>query len=547
MKRFDNLIVGQGIAGSTLAWTLHFAGQSVLIADDPRPDSASRVSAGLITPVTGKRLVQTPDFSETYRAAKEFYQQVEAATGVSFFAENSMLRLFSDEAARDAFLHSGPSGDFSDRDTAEDSGAVSVSPWQGRVQADGPVQFGIEVAPAARVNVSEFLRVTRAFFQNRQAFLECRLNPDDVEASGQISLSQHNVAASRMILATGAATTTWFPHVPTNPARGDILRVRIPDYQQQATVHRSIWIAADDQETQRVGSTYDWNFADATPTAAGRNEILTKLQRIVPGKVQVLDQTSGIRPGMKDYQPVIGRHADDHRILIMNGLGSKGCLRAPRLAQEVVALIQGRVPAAAHDIRRLDPKPGTPQRPLTRLAQEAVAAVLQPGDVAIDATVGNGFDSCFLAEQVGPAGRVVGFDVQQSAIEATQKRLAAHDLSNVQLHLESHEHLARHVESQTVAAVMFNLGYLPKSDHAIITMAETSAAAIAEALSVLRPGGILTVLSYRGHEGGMEEFRAVERLFSGLADRYHLRRIDSTPAKPTSPVLFIVRNGPADE
>lgn len=152
-------------------------------------------------------------------------------------------------------------------------------------------------------------------------------------------------------------------------------------------------------------------------------------------------------------------------------------------------------------------------RPLTRLAHERLAEVLQAGDLAIDATAGNGHDTLFLARQVGPRGRVCAFDIQLEALQNTARRLEAEGLlRQVQLAHAGHQYLLEHLPdgwSGKVSAVTFNLGYLPGSDKRTITRSDATLPALAQSLQCLRPGGLLSVLAYRGHEGGQEEADAV--------------------------------------
>jgi 16S rRNA C1402 N4-methylase RsmH len=139
---------------------------------------------------------------------------------------------------------------------------------------------------------------------------------------------------------------------------------------------------------------------------------------------------------------------------------------------------------------------------------------LDPGDVAIDATVGNGHDTVVLAEAVGDSGRVFGFDVQGEAIEQTRARLADEEaLAEMELLQVGHEDLHRHLPDALhgrVGAVMFNLGYLPGSSSSLTTAPETTIPALDAAVEVLRPGGVVTVVLYTGHEGGEKEAAAVD-------------------------------------
>jgi 16S rRNA C1402 N4-methylase RsmH len=153
-------------------------------------------------------------------------------------------------------------------------------------------------------------------------------------------------------------------------------------------------------------------------------------------------------------------------------------------------------------------------------AHHLIAEALSPGGVAVDATVGNGHDTVALARAVGPEGRVFGIDVQAEAIEHTRSRLADDGVAEpVTLVHGGHEDMAEHLPASVhgaVGAVTFNLGYLPGSASTLTTEPETTLSALEAALSVLRPGGVVTVVMYTGHEGGPAEAAAVE---SWAADR----------------------------
>ncbi len=142
----------------------------------------------------------------------------------------------------------------------------------------------------------------------------------------------------------------------------------------------------------------------------------------------------------------------------------------------------------------------------TALAHQLIADRLKPGDLVVDATVGNGHDTVFLAKRVGPEGQVFGFDVQAEAIDATQKKVSEAGFENVALFQKSHALLAEHITGKVTAA-MFNLGYLPSGDKSVITRGDSTV----QALQSLCELGveIITVVAYTGHEGGRAEADAV--------------------------------------
>ncbi len=131
--------------------------------------------------------------------------------------------------------------------------------------------------------------------------------------------------------------------------------------------------------------------------------------------------------------------------------------------------------------------------------------IIKEGVQAVDATAGNGYDTVFLAEKVGPEGHVYSFDVQQEAIDNTYNRLKHKNLhKRVTLLQKSHEYLKQHVPDR-VAVIMYNLGYLPGGDRRITTKYDTTIKSIKQALALLLPGGIISIVLYPGHREGAEE------------------------------------------
>lgn len=141
--------------------------------------------------------------------------------------------------------------------------------------------------------------------------------------------------------------------------------------------------------------------------------------------------------------------------------------------------------------------------PFTKnLLEQAV----RPGDTAVDATAGNGHDTHFLAGLTGENGKVYAFDIQQEAIDSTRKRVEG--FTHVELVHDSHAKIKDYV-AEPISAAVFNLGYLPKGDHSIITKAQSTLAAIEQCLDLLKEHGLLLVVIYSGHDGGSEERDAV--------------------------------------
>lgn len=182
-----------------------------------------------------------------------------------------------------------------------------------------------------------------------------------------------------------------------------------------------------------------------------------------------------------------------------------------------------------------------PPRP-TALAHEILRPIILPGDRVIDATAGNGHDTVFLAECVGPKGKVLAFDVQLEALDSARSRVAG--AGWVEFFHTSHGTMGEHAAAGTVAVVMFNLGYLPGQDHAITTESNETVAALAVAARLLKPGGVLSVICYPGHPAGASEAAAVEGwLTAQTAKGWRVARYGAVGTKRPAPFLMVAAKG----
>ena len=183
------------------------------------------------------------------------------------------------------------------------------------------------------------------------------------------------------------------------------------------------------------------------------------------------------------------------------------------------------------------------------IAHMFIGEILSDSTIVVDATVGNGEDTLFLASSVGPTGQVYGFDIQESAIAVTFVKLKLHQLDDrVKLFTESHEHM-RSLIKVSVNAVMFNLGYLPGGDHSIITQGQSTLAALQQSLELLAPGGRISLVLYTGHKGSAEECTAIEKYVSKLENKlYNVIKLNFYNRKNPSPFLILIeKEGPRSE
>lgn len=144
------------------------------------------------------------------------------------------------------------------------------------------------------------------------------------------------------------------------------------------------------------------------------------------------------------------------------------------------------------------------------LAHEFLEKHVGAGDICLDCTAGRGKDTAFLCSLVGPEGRVVALDIQQEAVDATRELIEACGYSDIaRVFLDSHENIDRYAEAGTVAAAVFNLGWLPGGDHTIHTTTTSTIAALEKCLTLLKDGGVISLSIYYGRDTGFEEKDAV--------------------------------------
>jgi hypothetical protein len=185
----------------------------------------------------------------------------------------------------------------------------------------------------------------------------------------------------------------------------------------------------------------------------------------------------------------------------------------------------------------------TEQR-LTAAATSWIEVALFDGALAVDATVGNGYDALFLAHRVGPKGKILGFDVQKAALAGARELLKfVGSVDRVSLIHDSHSRLADYLPpGAAIQGAMFNLGYLPRGNRQIITRPDTTVIALRSVLAHLADRGRVTLLVYRGHEGGVPEYQEVRQFLEQLPDdKWLVEELASTSDSSIAPRLFRIR------
>ncbi|MCF7971533.1 MAG: class I SAM-dependent methyltransferase [Methylococcaceae bacterium] len=174
-------------------------------------------------------------------------------------------------------------------------------------------------------------------------------------------------------------------------------------------------------------------------------------------------------------------------------------------------------------------------------AHKTIQGTLSATSITLDATMGNGHDTLFLARH---SAKVYAFDIQQSALDTTYQQLKDHHLADkVKLIHDSHAHMRQHIPAnEQINVIVFNLGYLPRGNTEIITQTKSTLSALNQSLKILSPSGIISILCYPGHIGGQEEMIAVIDWYEQLDNhQFAITIIHSMQETAQSPRLFIIK------
>lgn len=300
------LIVGQGLAGTMLAWECERAGIPFTIADEGHAQAASRVSAGIINPITGQRIVKSWRVDTLLPLAREAYRSLERALGVPLWREMRVRRFYLNEDERRVLAEKQARGDLAD--------------YAGATDGDG---FWIE--GAAQVDVAALLVAARARWRAAGVLREERV--DLAQAQPDVSLA---------IDCTGASGGA-FGFVPWQFSKGECLTVRVEGLAPDVVLNRGHWVLPMGAGLARVGATHAPARRDRTRTPEARATLEASLTSMSSREFAVIDHEAGVRVYVADKKPVAGRHPANPKLGVLNGFGAKGTLFAPALARQWVS------------------------------------------------------------------------------------------------------------------------------------------------------------------------------------------------------------------
>jgi glycine/D-amino acid oxidase-like deaminating enzyme len=317
------------------------------MVDESRQDSSSRVAAGLVTPITGARLAISWRWRDYFTEADRMYRSIERSCGTSFWYVAPAERVFTCHEESERFQERWCSD--SGQATQLENG-LQLNPLEPVRMALGGSWFGgLEMAPAARLDTPKFLDVTRAMHHEQGRLYEVNLDCDGdvVPVSSGIRIPSLGIAARWLVLCQGVAArkNSWFEHLPLHPARGDILEIQSRTAAFDRVLHHHAWAVPLGGRRYLVGATYDRHCLDTQvdhQTALQFRHVLYERWQEMTGENGsdhtdfLVQHRAAIRPASYDRHPLVGRHNQVQNIYCLNGLGSKGSLMAPALANHLL-------------------------------------------------------------------------------------------------------------------------------------------------------------------------------------------------------------------
>lgn len=341
----DYLIVGQGLTGTFLSWNLVKAGKKVLVIDESKPFTASRVASGVINPVTGRRIVRTWRIEELLPFALEAYTTLGSYLDAELVQSTSILDFHPSLQMKEAFekrlheeeeyLHTPTNADEWKQYFNYNYGFGSISPC-----------LLIDLN-SILINWRQKLKLDNCLLEEQFNWNECKALPDYVQYK--------NVTALKIICCEGVAgfANTYFKNLPYAKIKGEAIIASIPDLPQNHIYKQGINIVPWNKDLFWIGSSYEWSYNDVLPSLVFRKKIEEHLKFWLKVPFKIVDHFASERPATIERRPFVGLHPQHTSIGIFNGMGTKGCSLAPFFARQLTEhLLQQKPLSAEVDIQR---------------------------------------------------------------------------------------------------------------------------------------------------------------------------------------------------
>jgi glycine oxidase len=345
-KKVDCIIIGQGIAGTWLAFQLIKQNKTVLIVDERNSNSSSRVAGGIYNPLIPKRQRLAYLAQEIYPSLRNEYHELEQFINEKVLFESPIHYILESQSDYNNWATLSQTEPFNQFVKLKDE---SLSP-----NILSP--FGvIEILNSGWVNIPLLLdtfskRIVAPNYFLNQTFDEDLLQNND----GKFQYLDFEANAIVYCVGNQIKYLKHLENIVLKPAKGEVLTVQLNESFSNLIPQQGIFMLPINEQTFRIGSTFEWNDLTDAATEKGKAEILNKWQNYYKGDFNIIEHKAGIRPSSKDRKPLLGRIKPQQNIYIFNGLGSKGVALAPHFSKMLIDnILQQKAIDQDVDVQRL--------------------------------------------------------------------------------------------------------------------------------------------------------------------------------------------------
>jgi glycine/D-amino acid oxidase-like deaminating enzyme len=329
----DYIIVGQGLAGSAVAYQLIKRGKKILVIDQSHDNTSSRIAAGLFNPLTGRNLKKTWLADPIFRYLHDFYPEAERATNEKFFHSMPLYRPFFSVEEQNEWMAKSI-------DPAFESYVNKI--YTRKTVAGVNDKFGgLLLNQCGYLESDKYVKAIRGLIEKEGIFIEHNLGQEELEVS-KSHVSYKDFTARKIIFCEGVSVrnSKWFSGLSIIPLKGETLTIQSSEPLQQI-INRGVYIVPAGKNKFRIGSTYNLDVLKTGVTEEAKIELTEKLNELINFTYQIVSQEWGIRPTTRDRRPIMGAYPENPSTVIFNGLGTKGVSLSPYLSANLVAWLEG--------------------------------------------------------------------------------------------------------------------------------------------------------------------------------------------------------------
>jgi glycine oxidase len=347
MKNVDYIIVGCGLAGISFCEQLRNHKKSFVVFDNTSQHSSS-VAVGLYNPVVLKRFTEVWKANELLKNALPKYRLLEELLKVKLDHKIPVYRKFSSVEEQNQWFSA------SDKPSLENYLSIQmVKNSNPKIKA--PYGFG-EVLQTGRIDTAKLVGSYRQYLDNHEFLAHESFDYKDLIIKEDV-IEYNGIKAKQIVCAEGygVVNNPFFKELPLQVAKGEIIIINAPELKIDFILKASVFIAPIENDLYSVGATYNWNDKTNVITENGREELENKLKTIISCDYEVIDQVAGIRPTVKDRRPLVGVHLTHKNLFVLNGLGTRGVMIAPYVAEQLYNFIENNIPLDKEiDIKRFN-------------------------------------------------------------------------------------------------------------------------------------------------------------------------------------------------